>query len=395
MKDGITPKEIQKKALKLWNSGRVLHSFLEKETLFPWEIKFRKPNAQEQLDHFPEIRQWIIALKKHSKESGIVSYAIEYKISKHRLLGEQQIPARILFENQKDFLHSICKLTEFDALLKAYQQSCVKYPVLHDWIVAKPRLFMRHQKNWHKLLNVCHYFMQNPRPNCYIRELEITSIDSKFIEKNTAILSELFELILPSESINQSIDGLKKHGFERRFGLKYDEPVIRLRLLDKSLQPSPVLSDLSLPLSQLSNWDVNCWRVFITENKINGLAFPDVQDSLVIFGLGYGVDSLAKIPWLSNCEIYYWGDIDTHGLSILSRLRRYFPKAKALMMDKETLQQHQSLCVEEPLKARCNNQLNYLSKDEQALYVDLQRSNQRLEQERIPMSYIESRVKYC
>jgi hypothetical protein len=27
-------------------------------------------------------------------------------------------------------------------------------------------------------------------------------------------------------------------------------------------------------------------RVFITENEINGLAFPDVPGSLVIFGLG-------------------------------------------------------------------------------------------------------------
>ncbi|WP_353620190.1 Wadjet anti-phage system protein JetD domain-containing protein [Thalassotalea sp. G20_0] len=28
--------------------------------------------------------------------------------------------------------------------------------------------------------------------------------------------------------------------------------------------------------------------MFITENKVNGLAFPPVADAIVIFGLGYG-----------------------------------------------------------------------------------------------------------
>ncbi len=391
----ITPKQIQQKSLKLWDSGKVLQSFIEQEPRFPWYIQFRKPSAQQQLDQFTEIRDWISHLKKHSNESGTTSYAIEYKASNHRQLGIQQLPARIIFASQNDFLQSIGKLREFESLVKIYQQSCAKHPALHDWIVSKPRLFMKHQNNWHKLLNVCRYFLDNPHPNCYIRELEITSLDSKFIEKNTAILTELLDLLLPIESINQKATGLKQHGFERRYGLKYDEPLIRLRLLDECLQLSPAISDLSLPLSQLRDWKINCWRVFITENKINGLSFPDVQDSLVVFGLGYGVDSLAEIPWLAKCEIYYWGDIDTHGFSILSRMRRYFPKTRSLMMDEKTLSQYKSLCGEEPINARCQDQLQYLTEVEQKLYKSLQSSHQRLEQERIPMAYVEGRIRLC
>lgn len=391
----ISPKQIHQKTLKLWESGRILQASLEKETLFPWHIHFRKPNAQQQLDEFKKIRDWIANLKAHSNESGAASYGIEYKTNNHRQLGVQQLPIRIVFEDQEDCLRYISKLGEFTALQKSYQQSCTKYPALHDWIISKPRLFMKYQKTWDKLISVCDYFIAHPHPDCYLRELEITSLDSKFIEKNTAILTELLDLLLPAESIDQTVTGLKQHGFERRYGLKYDEPVIRLRLLDKTLQPSPELSDLSLPLSQLCNWKINCWRVFITENKINGLSFPAVQDSFVIFGLGYGVDSLTEISWLSNCEIYYWGDIDTHGFSILSRLRRHFPKVHALMMDEQTLTQHQALCIEEPPNARCQNQLQYLNKAEQKLYQTLQTSHQRLEQERIPISYVKKRIKYC
>ena len=55
-------------------------------------------------------------------------------------------------------------------------------------------------------------------------------------------------------------------------------------------------------------------RVFVTENEINGLAFPPCPGSIVIFGLGYGLDRLADIAWLERTQVWYWGDIDTHGL---------------------------------------------------------------------------------
>jgi hypothetical protein len=391
----ITPNEIHQKTLKLWESGRILSNFLEKETLFPWVINFRKPTAQQQLDDFTIIRDWINHLKKRSNESGAVSYSIDYKTYNHRQLGLQQLPVQIVFNGRDDYLRYLGKQGEFKSLLKTYHQSCARYPKLHDWIVEKPRLFMKYQSIWSKLLSVCDYFIANPRPNCYLRELEITSVDSKFIEKNTAILTLLLDLLLPESSIKSAVTGSKQHGFERRYDLKYDEAVIRLRLLDENLKPAPALSDISLPLSQLCEWEIDCWRVFITENKVNGLSFPQTQDSMVIFGLGYGVDTLAEIPWLSNCEIYYWGDIDTHGLSILSRLRRYFPKVHALMMDEKTLSQHDSLCTEEPPNACCKNKLNYLTESEQKLYQKLQSSHQRLEQERIPISYVKNRIKRC
>ena len=81
-------------------------------------------------------------------------------------------------------------------------------------------------------------------------------------------------------------------------------------------------------------------RVFITENEINGLAFPDVPGSLVIFGLGYGLDRLSEVSWLHRREVHYWGDIDTYGFHILDRLRALFPAARSFLMDRETLLEH-------------------------------------------------------
>lgn len=62
--------------------------------------------------------------------------------------------------------------------------------------------------------------------------------------------------------------------------------------------------------------------------------------AMVIFGAGYGFDNLAEARWLGMLEIHYWGDIDTHGFAILNQLRKYFPHAQSLLMDRETLLAH-------------------------------------------------------
>ena len=93
-------------------------------------------------------------------------------------------------------------------------------------------------------------------------------------------------------------------------------------------------------------------KIFITENKINGLTFPDMPLSLIIFGLGYGVQSLKKVEWLKSKQILYWGDIDTHGFSILSMIRHYFPDIRSFLMDKRTLLHFKDMWVKEPEKKR-------------------------------------------
>ncbi|NOR71388.1 MAG: hypothetical protein GQ532_17115, partial [Methylomarinum sp.] len=45
----------------------------------------------------------------------------------------------------------------------------------------------------------------------------------------------------------------------------------------------------------------------------------------------------------------YWGDLDTHGFAILSRLRHYYPQVKSILMDEKTLEQFAHLSVYESI----------------------------------------------
>jgi hypothetical protein len=222
-------------------------------------------------------------------------------------------------------------------------------------------------------------------PRSYLRQLSVHGVDSKFIEARKGLLSELLDCILPLEAIDAQATGSKN--FEQRYGLRTKPISIRFRLLDERLYLHG-LSDLAIPAAQFAALALPAKRVFITENEINGLAFPDMPESLVIFGLGYGLDRLAEIEWLKDRAIYYWGDIDTHGFAILDRLRAAFPHAHSFLMDHETLMTHRDLWVQE---SECHRApLSRLNPPERSLFDDLVHDNLgervRLEQERV--SYV-------
>jgi len=251
---------------------------------------------------------------------------------------------------------------------------------------------MKYADNWQHLLNICSYFKNHPRPDCYIRQLDITGVDSKFIEQHKGILNELLSQVLAEENYNTEIVGLSHHGFERRYGLRYDPPLIRLRILDTCLALHG-LTDLTLTVDEFIQLNIAVKTVFIAENKINGLAFPGYPNAIVIFGLGYAVNLLVDAQCLVNKDLYYWGDIDTHGFAILSRLRHYYPQVKSLLMDQETLDKFMSLSVYESLEKSEQNALSHLTDEENNLYQQLQQSLIRLEQERISFLYLQKALR--
>nr|WP_240513257.1 DUF2220 domain-containing protein [Halomonas campaniensis] len=169
----------------------------------------------------------------------------------------------------------------------------------------------------------------------------------------------------------------------------------RFRLLDPALSIQG-LRDIAVPPEEFAGLSLPVQRVFITENRTNGLAFPETSASLVIFGLGYGLERLREIPWLHDSALWYWGDIDTHGFGILNRLRASLPHARSLLMDRPTLMGHHPLWGQEPEEKRYTGHPTRLTADEQALFEELRAdrlgARVRLEQERISFSAVERAV---
>jgi hypothetical protein len=367
---------------RYWDSGRLLAASLRDESLFPLELRLRGPDTRACSERFDEVRQWIRELESDGR------YQIHWAELNHRVLGRNRIPARILVPSERDALSLIGKTDEAERFRSLCDVTLKTLPELAAWLTLKPLVALENAGDWELIMAVLQWFRGHVRSGLYLRQLDIAGVDTKFIEGRKVLLAELLDIVLPAEARGATAVGPRN--FEQRYGLASKPSQIRFRILDRRFSIQG-LTDLAVPASEFATLDLPVERVFITENEINGLTFPNVPASLVIFGLGYGLERLSEARWLRQRALHYWGDIDTYGFHILDRLRSIFPTARSFLMDRETLLEHVPLWVQE--NNPYDGELRRLSAAEGALYEDLRYNRLsdrvRLEQERIPYGWIE------
>lgn len=387
--DWTSADDIRAVVQNLWDRGRLLAARIAAEPLFPLDVSLRQPGSADMGEQFDAVRLWIRALEAGSSAARGRGYALAWREINHRQLGRQRIPAAALIPTEADALHLIGRSADARRFDQLAQLTLEAFPQLEPWLRAQPLKLLEHAAAWERILAILRWFVSHPRPGLYLRQLDIEGVDSKFIETRKGLLSELLDCVLPAEAVMESAAGARQ--FEARYGLLGKPALIRFRMLDPALRIGG-LSDLTVPVAQFAGLRAPPRRVFITENEINALAFPDVASSMVIFGGGYGIDRLAQIEWLRHVEILYWGDIDTHGFAILDRLRATLPQARSLLMDAATLHAHRLLWVAEDADKRYLGELSRLTDAERALFTqlrhDIHGSRIRLEQERIGYAWV-------
>jgi len=371
----ITPGDIRQKAARLYLP--FLRAWLQEEAFFPVDF----PVGKLPTDYL-ELRKGVRDLQAHSNEQRGYGYALEYQVQQKRFSGSQTLPVRVVIETEQNFLRLLEKEAEFDQFRRDVALIRALLPQLENWMRQYPQRVIEQHEIWTGLLAVCHYFLEHPRPQIYIREMPI-SVHTKFIEQHRGIVRELLEQVLPAEAMTQ-----EAITFEQRFGLREKEPLVRVRLLDEQLDKRYrlPLTELSVPASQFAMLDLlRGQRCIVTENEMTFLTLPPQRDTFVLFGGGFMVHNLGRVLWLAECPIFYWGDLDAQGFQILSLLRAVFPHVSSVMMDQEALSTFADFCVE---SAPCSiRHLPHLTPEEHTLFVHLAREGIRLEQERISHAY--------
>lgn len=384
-----TTADLRGQLLRLWDQGRLLAGLADGGSPFPLRLTLRAPGSADCAERFDEARAWSQALQQGAK-SGL---RLEMREWRHPVIGRNELPQQAWIDTLDDALGFIGKRTEarnFEALVAATRD---RQPSLLPWLQRRPRQALELAGEWPRLLDVVGWLQSHPRPGIYLRQVDLPGIDSKFIEQHRGILSELLDLGLPDGARDAQAAGLSN--FARRYGFR-DKPVrIRLRVLDPGRSPLGTGSseDITVDSETFGRFEPPVSHVFITENETNFLAFPALRDSLVIFGAGYGLDALARTPWLHRRSVYYWGDIDTHGFAILDELRAGLAHARSFLMDKTTLMAHQRQWTDEAQPTL--RDLTRLAAEERKLYDDLrwQRLTPRqlrLEQERVGFGHLEA-----
>jgi hypothetical protein len=372
----ITPIEIKKKAINKYKA--YLQSIVEGKFFKPIVIVGdKKPN--EDTVKFEEELTELISCSKEKKGYG---YTIEYQTVKTKRHGIQDIPTSISFQTEYDYLKYINKENDTAKFKKDITSILSSFPELKDWIYKYPIKVI--ENDWESLLKVCKYFKTVPQPHLYIRELPI-QVHTKYIENNTGIIRELLDIII-AEYVNY-----EEKKFEPHFNLKYDEPLVRFRILDKAISQQLFggISDLCVPISEFRHLYLPIHTVYVVENKINMLTFSNIRDSIVIWGHGFGVDIMKDVDWLKTKRIYYWGDLDAQGFQILSQIRCHFEQVESFLMDRYTFDKY----FEGDKGIETNVEKNLrLTPEENELFKYLRDNNFRLEQEKIAFEYAKTKI---
>ena len=394
----ITIAEIKDFAVKAWNRGDALRGAVAGEPEFPMRLRFRKTGGQHAVDSFSEVQRWVSELNKSSREALGYGFTVEFAEVNHRKLGRQNLPTDIRFDTPDDLARFVGKRRELDAFLATLDATRNRNPQVASWMVGNPMKAVPHLGDWSKILDVCAFVQSRPRPGIYLRQMMVPGIDTKFFEAKRSILLDVLTCCLSEDAYDGTVTRLSRYGFEKRFGFLYDEPNVRYRLLDAALLPTSAYRDISTPASEFARHDIpGCHTVFVTENKVNGLAFPPFQGGVVIFGLGYGVGDIATAVWLKDKKVVYWGDIDTHGYGILSMLRGKLPHVESILMSSQDIDQNRIIAVDEPNETRRTDALLNLNEDELKAYRRLLPGGDceglRIEQERVPFSQLITALK--
>lgn len=218
-----------------------------------------------------------------------------------------------------------------------------------------------------RLREVLRWLVDHPSSGAYIRQLPVRGVDTKWTQRHRGLVTGLHRAITGRPDL----------------GLAAPPELVRVRFLDVGLGPGG-LSDVSAPVDELARLAVSPRAVLVVENLETLVALPPVPGVVVVHGSGHAVDRLARIGWVTQSRLLYWGDLDSHGFAILDRFRSHCPGVESVLMDRPTLETHRDLWVPEPKPTRAS--LERLTAEEAATLAMLrQEGDVRLEQERLDL----------
>jgi len=236
--------------------------------------------------------------------------------------------------------------------------------------------------DFRRLLDVLEWLREHPDSGMRIRQLPVRGVDTKWIGRHRGLVTALHL------AVTGRVD----------LGLVSSQELVRIRILDPALclPGFAGLTDVTAPVAELAMVPFEPSRILVVENLETLLSLGPLPGTIAIFGAGFGAGRrVAALPWAmrTDAAVQYWGDLDSHGFAILDEFRASVPRAESILMDADDLARHLDLAVSDP--ASTPSSFTRLTESEEATLADLRSGGHlRLEQERVPWGYVESRLRF-
>ncbi|MCW2655767.1 MAG: hypothetical protein JWR32_6743 [Mycobacterium sp.] len=373
-----TPEDIAARVKRRWDDGSLLRSHANGAPFDPIEVPLRGPRPSQVGDDIAASREWVAALDAGRRDDG--RYTLQWQAIGGRQIGRNRLPIRALVSSNEQawaLLGVTTLVRRFDELLALAHQ----HPRVREWVVDHPLRALELGHEMPQMIAAYVWLDSHRQSHRYLREISAPGVDTKFAERHRPVLAAMLDVSSTAS------------GFLAGLGLRSKPGLVRLRPAPSLGLPAP-LTELAVRSEELAPLRVRPRVAIVIENEISYLSIDVPEDGVVIWGKGFEVDSVGRLRWLTEADVLYWGDIDTHGFAILDRLRAWLPLARSVLMDRETLLAHRDRWVIEDHPAK--SVLTRLTSDERDLYSDLVSEGfgerVRLEQERIGWQWVEQRL---
>lgn len=373
------PDEVAAKVRRRWTDGTLLRAVALGRPFPVVEVPLRGPRASEMGDDVDAVRAWAAGLDAGRRADS--RYALVWSSIGGRHFGRNQVPSRAVvstFDQAWALLGVAPEVRRFDHVLAL---SGGHAPV-REWVLAHPHRAIELAEEWEQLVAAYAWLDGQRGSGRYLREISAPGVDTKFAERHRPVLAGMLDV--PSSP----------GGFLAGLGLRAKPELVRLRVSPGLGLPEP-LTELAVRADELADLPLAPTLALVVENEITYLSVDVPAGGVVIWGKGFEVDRVGRLPWLSEVAVTYWGDLDTHGFAILDRLRAWLPQTRSVLMDRESLLAHRDRWGVDATPTRAR--LTRLSAQEVDLYDDLVTDRLgdrvRLEQERIDWAWAEARIK--
>ncbi len=376
-----TVADIRSRVRRRWEDGTFLRAQAAREPFPVVEVPLRGPRVSEIGDDLAAVQAWVAALDAGRR--GDSHYTLRRAPVGGRHIGRNELPSHAVITTYSQawaLLGVAGEAERYEEILTVTAEELA----VHEWVARQPLRALQVSDAWPTIVAAYRWLDGERGSGRYLREVTAPGVDTKFIERHRALLAQLLDV--PGSS----------PGFLSALGLRAKPETVRLRAHPGHGLLAP-FSEAVLRMEELAAVDVAVDTAVIVENEITFLTMPIPAAGVVIWGKGFEVNRSGSLPWLRDTDVYYWGDLDTHGFAILNQLRAWLPQTVSFLMDRKTLLSHRERWVFEssPTAAR----LDRLSAEERALYVDLVADRLgeriRLEQERIDWTWAKKWIPYC
>ena len=380
---GILPEAMKRHfQVREWQNEKHLRDRLNGSRQVDMRLGLKPPTGKQALSDLVHFEHFVESWKRWPQQSQLI-----YEKRKFRQIGEVNLPVRFQIDSFQQLVETLGPPAASRS--KHWQQ--VMQPLL-EIDESLYSVLVRHLA-WLDTLTIgdaqqLAALLRKLKPGMgggqYLRALPIPDIHTKFIETHENQLSELLNVIHNNEIIDMG-------GFRPWLNC-LDSPSNWVMI--KPLCSATRHSLGSLPLLQLDTVTLQknslpAARIIIVENDQSGLGLPGLKNTIAVMGGGNNLSWLRKNDWISDCEVKYWGDIDSWGFRFLDAARARQAHIQSTMMDMRTLEAFKPHLGHEPQSNWLP--LKHLTEAESSLFLDLSRdrfNGNRLEQEKLSPGYI-------